>query len=133
MFTQFFYIFLIKPQIFKQIITLGNEISFSTRCDLRNPGRLHEIVIHNTIGNQKCKCLRFPPAPIVWTYLFLIFLGVLLTNFNKTRILTKDAVNPKSQGNQKNSCTTVKIALTNLKRSGFVFIADNLIFFKKKY
>ena len=54
-------------------------------------------------------------------------IGVLLTNFNKAWILTKDAVNPKSLGNQKNKCTTVKTALTNLKRSGFVFITDNLI------
>ena len=55
-------------------------------------------------------------------------LGDLLTNFNKARILTKDAVNPKSRGNQKNRRTTVKMAVTNLKRSGFVFITDDLIF-----
>ncbi|SDH39183.1 hypothetical protein SAMN05421827_12335 [Pedobacter terrae] len=54
--------------------------------------------------------------------------GILLTDFNKARILTKDAVNPKSQGNQKNSCSSGKLALTNLKRSGFVFINDNLNF-----
>jgi len=54
-------------------------------------------------------------------------LGIMLTNFNKARILTKDAVNPKSRGNQKNRCTTVKMALTNLKRSGFVFITEDLI------
>jgi hypothetical protein len=62
---------------------------------------------------------------------FLSILGVLLTNFNKARILTKDAVNPKSRGNQKNRCITVKLAVTNLKRSGFVFITDDLNFLKK--
>jgi hypothetical protein len=51
----------------------------------------------------------------------------MLANFNKARILTKYAVNPKSRKNQKNRCTTVKMALTNLKRSGFVFITDDLI------
>jgi hypothetical protein len=63
---------------------------------------------------------------------FLSVLGVLLTNFNKARILTKYAVNPRSRGNQKNRCKTVKMALTSLKRSGFVFITDDLIL-KKKY
>jgi len=58
---------------------------------------------------------------------FKFSLGILLTNFNKARILTKDDVNPKSQGNQKNRCTKVKTALTNLKRSGFVFVTDDLI------
>ena len=51
----------------------------------------------------------------------------MLTNFNKARIITKDAVNPKSRGNQKNRCRTVKMAVTNLKRGGFVFITDDLI------
>jgi hypothetical protein len=45
-----------------------------------------------------------------------------------TRILPKDVVNPKSQGNQKNSCSSGKLALTNLKRSGFVFINDDYFF-----
>jgi len=63
----------------------------------------------------------------VETSFLIIVLGVLLTNFNKARILTKYVVNPKSRGNQKNRCTIVKMALTNLKRSGFVFITDDLI------
>jgi len=46
----------------------------------------------------------------------------LLSNFNKAWVLPKHAVNPKSQGNQKNSCCSGKMALTNLKRSGFVFV-----------
>ncbi len=57
-------------------------------------------------------------------------LGILLTHFNKARNLTKDAVNPKSRGNQKNSCSLGKLAAPNLKRSGFVFIFDEF-FFKK--
>ncbi len=57
-------------------------------------------------------------------------MGILLTNFNKAWILAKDAVNPKSQGDQKNSSSSDKLALTNLKRSGFVFIT--MIYFLKK-
>jgi hypothetical protein len=52
----------------------------------------------------------------------------MLANFNKARILTKYAINPNSRKNQKNRCITVKMALTNLKRSGFVFITDDLIY-----
>jgi len=66
----------------------------------------------------------------MWTHLFKNSLGILLSNFNQAWILTKYAVNPKSQGNQKNSCISGKLALTNLKRSGFVFIDDDLNFKK---
>ena len=57
-------------------------------------------------------------------------MGILLTNFNKARILAKDAVNPRSRGNQKNSSSPDKYALKNLKRSGFVFMT--MIWFLKK-
>jgi len=40
----------------------------------------------------------------------------------KAQALPKNAVNPKVRRNQKNSCTREQIALTNLKRSGFVFL-----------
>ena len=40
----------------------------------------------------------------------------------KAQALPKNAVNPKGRRNQKNSCTIERTALTNLKRSGFVFI-----------
>uniref|UniRef100_UPI00197EC193 hypothetical protein n=1 Tax=Pseudomonas viridiflava TaxID=33069 RepID=UPI00197EC193 len=40
----------------------------------------------------------------------------------KTQALPKNAVNPKGRRNQKNSCKREQIALTNLKRSGFVFL-----------
>jgi hypothetical protein len=64
----------------------------------------------------------------VWTHLLEAgFLSVLLTSFNKAQILPKNAVNPKGRGNQKNRCRMVKLAATNLKRSGFVFISTNLI------
>ncbi|WP_205945117.1 hypothetical protein, partial [Pedobacter psychrodurus] len=59
---------------------------------------------------------------IVWTHLLLlIFLGILLTNFNKVQALPKNAVNLKWQQNQKNRCRKEQIALPSLKRSGFVF------------
>ena len=38
----------------------------------------------------------------------------------KAQALPKNAVNPRGWRNQKNSCTIEQIALTNLKRSGFV-------------
>jgi hypothetical protein len=57
-------------------------------------------------------------------------LGILPANINNTQILTKDAVNPKRLGNQKNSCSSGKLAVTNLKHSGFVFINDGLSFLK---
>ncbi|MDQ0637911.1 hypothetical protein QF042_001476 [Pedobacter sp. W3I1] len=61
--------------------------------------------------------------PIVWTHLLGTgFLGVMLACLNNTQVLPKNAVNPKGQGNQKNSCRKEQIALPNLKRSGFVFI-----------
>ena len=56
----------------------------------------------------------------------------MLANFNKARILTKYAVDPKSRKNQKNRCTTVKMALTNLKRSGFVFEFANAFIYCKR-
>ncbi|ARS39392.1 hypothetical protein CA265_06885 [Sphingobacteriaceae bacterium GW460-11-11-14-LB5] len=59
-------------------------------------------------------------------------LGIMLTNFNKARVLTKYAVNPKSRKNQKNRCCLGQLVLTSLKRSGFVFTNDDLTFFKKK-
>ena len=40
----------------------------------------------------------------------------------KAQALPKNAVNPRGRRNQKNSCTIEQIALTNLKRSGFVFL-----------
>jgi hypothetical protein len=73
-------------------------------------------------SNCNTGILRCPPAPTVWTHLFKNSLGSLLGNFNRAQILTKDAVNPRSQENQKNSCSSGKLVLTNLKRSGFVFI-----------
>ncbi|RLJ69522.1 hypothetical protein BCL90_5117 [Pedobacter alluvionis] len=55
------------------------------------------------------------------------FLYVLLACFNKLQVLPKNAVNPKGQGNQKNRISSLQLARTNLKRSGFVFITDDLI------
>jgi hypothetical protein len=55
-------------------------------------------------------------------------LGVVLACFNNTQVLPKNAVNPKSRRNQKNRCSSGKLALTNLKRSGFVFIRNDLKF-----
>jgi len=51
--------------------------------------------------------------------------GVMLARFNNTQVLPKGAVNPKSQRNQNDRCISGKLALTNLKRSGFVFIRND--------
>jgi hypothetical protein len=51
----------------------------------------------------------------------------MLACFKISQPLAKNVVNPKSRGNQKNRCSPDKLALTNLKRSGFVFINDDLI------
>ena|GEM_PF-6021706 len=59
------------------------------------------------------------------TQIFKNSLGILLTNFNKKRNLPKDAVNPKWQNDQKNSCRIGQMAIPNLKRSGFVKIPLN--------
>ncbi|ARS38582.1 hypothetical protein CA265_02345 [Sphingobacteriaceae bacterium GW460-11-11-14-LB5] len=64
----------------------------------------------------------------MWTQIIKISIGLLLTNFNKTQILQKDAVNPKWPKNQKNSCRIAQMAPTNLKRSGFVNIFHQLSF-----
>ena len=52
----------------------------------------------------------------------------MLGSLKEVQGIPKNAVNPKSQGNQKNRCSSRKLALTNLKRCGFVFISDDLIF-----
>jgi hypothetical protein len=70
-----------------------------------------------------------PRRPIVWTHLFLEWFGhhaswLLI----KHSLYRKTPVNPKGRRNQKNSCREEQIARTNLKRSGFVFIATNLKF-----
>lgn len=45
----------------------------------------------------------------------------MLGSLKEVQAIPKNAVNPKSQGNQNRRCPR-KLALTNLKRSGFVFI-----------
>jgi len=52
----------------------------------------------------------------------LDFLCVLLACFNKLQVVPKNAVNPKGQENQKNRSSSLQLARTNLKRSGFVFV-----------
>ena len=52
-------------------------------------------------------------------------LGSTLADLNKPQSLPKDAVNPKWQNDQKNSCRIGQMAIPNLKRSGFVKIPLN--------
>ena len=56
------------------------------------------------------------------TFLKCVFFGVSLTNFNKSTTFTEERRQSQGRRNQKNSCTREQIALTNLKRSGFVFL-----------
>jgi hypothetical protein len=77
-----------------------------------------------TSKNKNCLANYFLSAATIRARL----LGVLLTHVNKPQTLPKDAVNPKGQENQKNSCKIVQIALPNLKRSGFVLISIYSIF-----
>ena len=82
------------------------------------------------MNNRNASALRFS-LRLSCGHNFLSIFRRSAANFNKVWILTKDAVNPKGRENQKNSCISGKLALTNLKRSGFVFINDDLNFLKK--
>jgi len=75
--------------------------------------------------NYIYKNLLLPFQPLD-TFLRCVFFGVSRTIFNKSTSL-KNAVNPRGLRNQKNSCTIEQIALKNLKRSGFVFLINQVI------
>ena len=74
------------------------------------------------------------PIPIlhssVWPIFFKNSLGILLTNFNNTQILTKDAVNHRSRGNQKNSCSLGKFC-TNKPETQWFCVHKSWFYFKK--
>jgi len=56
--------------------------------------------------------------------------GIILYPLKNLSSLPKEAVNPKWQENQKNSCSIEQMAPPSLKRSGFVFINVNSKTFK---
>jgi hypothetical protein len=94
---------------------------------------LYHSVISNLIGNRNAlvwygvKLFKISACAYrVDTSFGLVFLYVLLACFNKLQVLPKNAVNRKGQENQKNRSCSLQLALTNLKRSGFVFVISEL-------
>ena len=65
------------------------------------------------------------------TYFGLGFLYVLLACFNKFTGFTEERCQSQGPGESKNRSSSLQLAQTNLKRSGFVFENVNLIL--KKY